>query len=93
MTRYVQQDYPWVEGYQPNNLGISGGPRYSATGEVEAAFPRTWPTPYGWRLMGLGAMPLFQLGYTAPVFNNQFSPYPPGYNVIMPGINRTPFGG
>jgi hypothetical protein len=90
--RYFQQPYPWVAGYQPVNLGTSGGPRLSATGEHQASLPRPWPTQYGWRLMGLGAMPRFALGYTSPTFNNQFAPYAPGYNVIMPGINRTPFG-
>jgi hypothetical protein len=89
--------------YYPNpevlNWGVSlfnpgePGPRFSSWGELEANMPRTWPTPYRWRLMGLGAMPLFQLGYTAPTFNNQYAPYAPGFNVIMPGLSRTPFGG
>jgi hypothetical protein len=91
-TRYVQQPYPWIDGYQPIDPGISGGPRLSATGEMEANMPRVWPTQYRWTLMGLGAMPRFQLGYTAPTFDNQLSPAPYGYNWFMPGIARTPFG-
>jgi hypothetical protein len=92
-TRYRPQAYPWEDGYQPVNLGTSGGPRVSAIGEVEANVPRTWPVPYAWRLMGLGAMPLFQLGPTVPTFNNQIAPAQYGYNWMMPGINRNPTGG
>lgn len=85
---------PWVwPGNQPVNPGDSSGPRFSAIGEVEANCPKPWPAQYAWRLMGLGAMPTYQIGYTAPVFNNQLSPMSVGYNTIMPGINRTPFGG
>jgi hypothetical protein len=73
--------------------GDSSGPRFSSIHEVEANLPKPWPAQYAWSLMGLGAMPLFQLGYTAPVFNNQMSPQSVGYNTIMPGLNRTPFGG
>lgn len=87
-------DPPWVwPGVQPVEPGDSSGPRFSAVGEVEANCPKVWPAQYAWRLMGLGAMPTFQIGYTAPVFNNQFSPYSPAANLIIPGINRTPFGG
>jgi hypothetical protein len=87
-------DPPWVwPGVQVVEPGDSSGPRLSATGEIEANYPKPWPAQYKWTLMGLGAMPRFQLGYTAPVFNNQFSPMSVGYNTIMPGINRTPFGG
>lgn len=93
MTAYRPQPYPWVTGLQPNNPGISGGPRVSAIGEHEANTPRVWPTQYGWRLMGLGAMPLFQLGYTAPVFNNQFAPMSVGRNIMIPRLSRLPFGG
>lgn len=95
MTRYCQQAYPWVTGNQPVNLGVSGGPRLSALGESTAQV-KPWPSSYAWALMGLypaGQWPLFQLGYTAPVFNNQLSPAPFGYNYIMPGMARTPFGG
>jgi hypothetical protein len=87
-------DPPWVwPGVQAVEPGDSSGPRFSAIGEVEANCPKVWPAQYMWRLMGLGAMPTFQIGYTAPVFNNQFSPMSVGYNTIMPGLNRTPFGG
>jgi hypothetical protein len=37
--------------------------------------------------------PRFQLGVTAPIFDNQFAGYAPGFNVMMPGLSRTPFGG
>lgn len=92
LTRYLQQPYPWVEGYQPHNPGISGGPRLHALGEFAGSMPRVWPVIYRVGLMGLGAMPLFQLGYTAPTFNNQLSPMSVGYNTIMPGLSRKPFG-
>jgi hypothetical protein len=85
---------PWVApGMETINYGDTSGPRLSAIGEFEYNCPRTWPAQYQWRLMGLGAMPLFQLGYTAPTFNNQMSPMSVGYNTIIPGISRTPFGG
>jgi len=85
---------PWVApGMETVNYGDTSGPRWNATGEVEANLPKPWPAQYAWTLRGLGAMPLFQLGYTAPVFNNQFSPMSVGYNVIIPGLSRTPFGG
>ena len=79
-------------GYQPTNLGVPG-PRTSVIGEWQANMLRTWPTIYNVPAMGLGAMPLFALGYTAPTNNNQLSPYSPGMQVIMPGLTRTPFGG
>ena len=93
MTQYVQQRYPWVDGFQPWNPGISGGPRLSAIGEIEANCIKPWPSQYRWRLMGMGAMPLFQLGATTPTFDNQLSPMSVGYNVMMPGLARKPFGG
>lgn len=87
-------DAQWIwPGNQCVIPGDSSGPRLSAIGEIEANCPKPWPAQYGWRLMGIGAMPLYQLGYTAPVFNNQMAPMSVGYNTIMPGINRTPFGG
>jgi hypothetical protein len=84
----------WVwPGNQAIEPGDSSGPRLSAIGEYEYNCPRTWPAQYGWTLMGLGAMPRFQLGYTAPTFNNQLSPMSQGYNMVIPGLSRTPFGG
>lgn len=84
---------PWVYQKELNEGGDSSGPRVSVIGESESHCIKPWPAQYPWRLMGLGAMPKYQLGYTAPVFNNQLSPMSVGYNTLMPGINRTPFGG
>ncbi len=67
------------------------GPRTNL--ETQGAYPRTWPTIYGIRLMGLGAMPVFGLGPTAPVFNNQIAGGAPFYNLAIPGLARSPFGG
>jgi hypothetical protein len=95
LTRFNSAAYEppsFDAGYQPINLGVPG-PRTSVTGEMEANCPRIWPAQYPWRLMGLGAMPRFQLGITAPIFDNQFAPYAPGFNVEMPGLAREPFGG
>jgi hypothetical protein len=86
-------DPSWVYPPEIQEGGDSNVPRFSVIGEIEANCPKPWPAQYAWRLMGLGAMPTFQLGYTAPVFNNQFSPMSVGYNTIIPGLNRTPFGG
>lgn len=87
-------DPPWVfPGNAPVQGMDSSGPRYNAVGEVESNCPKPWPAQYAWSLMGLGAMPTFQIGYTAPVFNNQFSPMSAGYNMMMPGMSRLPFGG
>jgi hypothetical protein len=82
----------FVSGIQPTNLGVPG-PRTSIIGELLANCPRIWPAQYPWTLMGLGAMPRFQLGITQPVFDNQYAPYAPGFNVTMPGLAREPFGG
>lgn len=79
-------------GIQPVNLGVPG-PRTSVIGEMDANVPRIWPAQYPWVLMGLGAMPRFQLGITAPIFDNQYAAYAPGFNVTMPGLAREPFGG
>jgi hypothetical protein len=86
---YQQGAYPWVTGAQTVNLG-EPGPRTNL--EVQSAYPRTWPAQYRWSLMGLGGMPLFQLGVTAPTFNNNYAPYSPGYNVMTPGLTKLPYG-
>jgi hypothetical protein len=87
-------DPSWVApGTETVNYGDTSGPRLSSIGEYEYNCPRPWPTTYAWSLMGLGAMPRFQLGYTTPTFNNSISPNANAYTMIMPGINRTPFGG
>ena len=90
MTRYVQQDYPWFTGTNPVNLGV-GGPRTNF--ETQAGMPRVWPTNYRIPLRGIGAMPTFSLGFSLPVFNNQLAGGAPGYNVMMPGLGKQPFGG
>ena len=90
---YRPQQYPWVEGLQPHNPGVSGGPRLHALSEFQGAMPRVWPTTYHWTLMGLGAMPLYALGVTTPTFNNRLAPMSVGYNTMLPGMSRRPFGG
>lgn len=67
------------------------GPRTNL--ENQANCPRVWPVVYGVRLMGLGSMPVFGLGPTLPVFNNQYAGGAPGYNVMIPGLGKSPFGG
>jgi hypothetical protein len=84
---------PWVYTAELREGGDSNVPRFSVIGEIESNCPKPWPAQYQWRLMGIGAMPRFQLGYTTPTFNNQMAPMSVGYNTLMPGLNRTPFGG
>ncbi len=89
-------------GYVPRNplRFLTGGDVFNP-GEVgprsnfenQGACPRVWPVIYGVRLMGLGAMPVFQIGPTTPVFNNQLAGGAPGYNISMPGIGKSPYGG
>lgn len=67
------------------------GPRSNF--ENQGNCPRVWPVVYGVRLMGLGAMPVFSIGASLPVFNNQLSGGMPGYNMMIPGIGKSPFGG
>jgi hypothetical protein len=89
MTRYIPPRYPWNAGFSPENLGNSV-PVINA--EMEARTPRVWPAQYAWTLMGLGAMPLFQIGVTQPVWNNSYSPYAPAMNNLMPGLSKLPYG-
>lgn len=89
-TRYTPQKYPWVSGANVVNLG-EPGPRSNF--ENQGAMPRVWPAIYQVPARGIGAMPLFQLGPTVPTFNNSLAPYAPGYNVLMPGLSKKPFGG
>ena len=67
------------------------GPRTNL--ENQGSCPRVWPVVHRVRLMGLGAMPVFSLGYSAPVFNNAYAGGAPIYDVLIPGIGRSPFGG
>lgn len=91
ITDYVPPEYPWFTGAQTVNLGV-GGPRTSP--EYQGNEPRVWPAAFRVPARGLGAMPVFALGVTDPVFNNQYaSGYMPGYNVMIPGLAKTPFGG
>lgn len=89
-TRYTPPVYPWFAGTSPVNLGIDG-PRTNM--ESQGMMLRTWPTAYRIPARGIGAMPVFQLGATVPVFNNSLAPFAPGRNVLMPGIAKKPFGG
>jgi hypothetical protein len=67
------------------------GPRTNL--ESQGSCVRPWPTIYTIPARGLGAMPTFQLGPTLPVFNNRLAGGAPGYNIMMPGLGKTPFGG
>jgi hypothetical protein len=89
ITRYRQSAYPWVTGNPLVDLG-EDAPRTNL--EVQGKAVKPWPSAYRWSLMGLGAMPLFQLGATQPVFNNQLAPYAPGFNMQTPGLAKKPFG-
>lgn len=88
-TSYVPNAYPWSTGPGVFNPGVSA-PRRNL--EHQADMPRVWPTIYRVAAMGLGAMPLYQLGPTAPVFNNSYSPVAHGYMVQMPGMSKLPYG-
>lgn len=91
ITRYVPQPVSWFTGAQVLNLGV-GGPR--TTPEFQGNEPRVWPAVYRVPCRGLGAMPVFAPGFSDPVFNNQYaSGYMPGYNTMIPGMGKTPFGG
>jgi hypothetical protein len=89
-TRYKPLYPPWYTGTQVINLG-TGGPRTNL--ENQAGLPRVWPTAYRVALRGIGAMPVFGLGFSLPVFNNQLAGGAVGYNVMMPGLGKPPFGG
>ncbi len=90
ITRYTPQPYPWVSGRNLVNLG-EPGPRTNI--ESQGSMLRVWPSAYQIPARGIGAMPLFQLGLTVPVFNNSLAQFAPGRNVLMPGIAKKPFGG
>jgi hypothetical protein len=77
-------------GGQVFNPGIPG-PRSNL--ENQGNCPRVWPVIYQVRAMGLGAMPVFGLGFSNPVFNNAYAGGAPIYNMLIPGIGRSPFGG
>ena len=80
----------FLTGGQVFNPG-DAGPRSNL--ENQGNMPRTWPVIYQVRAMGLGAMPVFGIGYTTPVFNNSLAGGAPIYNMLIPGIGRSPFGG
>jgi len=67
------------------------GPRTNL--ESQGACPRVWVPTYQIPARGLGAMPVFQIGPTKPVFNNQIAGGGPGYNTVLPGLGKSPFGG
>jgi hypothetical protein len=79
---------PWVTGPQPFNPGTPG-PR---TNRYTTAQPRPWPTTYQIPARGLGAMPVFGLGITVPIFNNAYAGGAPIYNIAMLGLSKGPFG-
>lgn len=89
-TRYRPNVYPWSTGPGVFDPGTST-PRTNL--EAQGSCPRVWPTIYRVPAMGLGAMPLYQLGPTSPVFNNSLSPVQYGYHVQMPGMSKLPYGG
>lgn len=88
-TRYVPNVYPWSAGAGVFDPGTSTA---RTNLEAQGACPRVWPTVYRVPAMGLGAMPLYQLGPTTPVFNNAVVGVNQGYMVQMPGLSKTPFG-
>lgn len=89
-TAYRPNQYPWSAGAGIFDPGTST-PRTNL--ESQGACPRIWPTIYRVPARGLGAMPLYQLGPTAAVFNNQYAPYATGYSIQMPGMSKLPYGG
>jgi len=89
-------------GYRPQNPRrfLTGGqvfdpgtPGPRTNFESQGACPRVWPVIYRIMQRGLGANPLFQIGPTPFVFNNQIAGGAPGYNIGMPGMGKAPFGG
>jgi hypothetical protein len=82
--------FAFTDGGEVYNPGTPG-PRTNM--EAQGRCPRVWPTIYCVMQRGLGAMPTFILGPTPFVFNNQISGGAPGYNVSLPGMGKTPFGG
>jgi hypothetical protein len=81
----------FILGPQVFNPGFPAGPRTNL--ESQGACPRVWPVVYRVPLRGVGNLGLFQLGPTLPVFNNALAGGAPGYNVMMPGLGKNPFGG
>ena len=75
-------------GGQVFNPGIPG-PRTNPL--TQAGEPRIWPTIYRVPARGIGAMPMFQIGATIPIQNNQFAGGAPIYNIAMPGLSKGPF--
>jgi hypothetical protein len=61
--------------------------------ENQGACPRTWPVIYRVPARGMGGMPTFVRGPSMPVFNNQVAGGAPGYNVSIPGMGKSPYGG
>jgi hypothetical protein len=91
-------------GYNPNAFRVQrfvvggevfhpGTPGPRTNMESQGACPRVWPSANMAPLRGLGAMPVFQIGPTPFVFNNQFAGGMPGYNTQLPGMGKAPFGG
>lgn len=77
-------------GGQVFNPGTPG-PRSNL--ENQGNYPRVWPVIYRVRAMGLGGMPVFGLGPSVPVRNNAYAGGDPIYNLLIPGLARSPFGG
>lgn len=87
--RYIPPAYPWVTVAGLFNPGESV-PRTNL--ENQALCPKPWPTIYKIPAMGLGAMPLFQLGATLPVQMNRYANFSVGRNVLLPGLAKLPYG-
>lgn len=83
-------DIRWTDSGQVYDPGFAG-PRTNL--ENQGSCPRTWPTIYRVPLRGVGGMPVFVRGPSLPVFNNSVAGGKPGYNVSMPGLGKSPFGG
>lgn len=78
----------WHSGGQVYNPG-EAGPRSNP--QAQGLDPRVWPTIYSVPARGLGAMPLFQLGVTIPIINNQYAGGQPMRALAMPGLFKSPF--
>jgi hypothetical protein len=88
-TAYIPNAYPWVNGMSLFNPG-NNIPR--ANTESNANVVRIWPTTYRIPAYGLSAQLSFVRGPSTPVQNNRYAPMNTGFNVMMPGLNKTPFG-
>lgn len=72
------------------NPGVPG-PRTNA--ETMATVPRVWPTCYQIPQRGMGPAAVAYLPTPNAIVNNRIAGGAPGYNIMMPGLSKSPFGG